>query len=308
MYNRTLLLGALLLSTARCTPCADAITISDRPDPLFQLAWQLSDRYGYLVTVEDAPIDQEHEVIKRLNAAGRVSKSGLWKPVTFHVPRAQATGVDGVSTDISGPEGILPLSGELIQPMVDEYNRSGNPSRFAVSFDGTYAHIYAISHSVNGKMESFEPILSTRVTMPQQATPCYQALDDLYAELRKMRGVAVDGLQIPPNWEARHECTITGADLTARDVLIQIVHEFGYGTAAGGPPVEPGRELRITWWLGYDINTEKYYLSMDSVPNKTPTAAARPGAPAQGEKLPVATDAPAGTDINSTRTPKPPAY
>ena len=38
---------------------------------------------------------------------------------------------------------------------------------------------------------------------------------------------------VSPNWPPRLECTITGAVLTARDVLIQIAHEFGYGTATG---------------------------------------------------------------------------
>jgi hypothetical protein len=305
MHTRTFL-PVLLLTTASCGLCADVITIN-QSQALLKLSWQLSERYGYLVTYEEAPIDQENEVVRGLNAAGRTTKSAVRKPVTFHVPRAQAPGADGTSTDISGPEGILPLSKELIQPMVDDYNASGNPSKFAVSFDGTYAHILAVSHRVNGKMEDFQPILATKITMAPQPLPCYQTIDNLLAELKKMRGVDVEALLIDPNWVLRHECSIVGADLTAGEVLAQVAHEFGFGTPTGAPPVQPGREMRITWWLAHDPDSEKYYLSMAWVRDKTPTTTVAPSAPAQAEKQPVAT-APAGVDVIGIRVPTPPAH
>jgi len=259
----------LLILPTRCALAVDEITITG-PKALVQLVSELSQRYGYLVTYEDAPVDTEREVTTMVYAPGRMDKFEISRPVTFHVPRGPAT--SDVSSGVAGPEAILPLSKELIQPMVDEYNASGNPSRFAVSFDGTYAHIYAVSHKVNGRMEDFQPILSTKVTMPPQTAPCYQTLNYLYAELRRMRNVNVAQSLIGANWLFRDQCTIVGADLTAGDVVAQVAHEFGTDHSQ----VAPGKELRIPWWLTYDAFTDTYYLSMHWVPNKSPQADVAP--------------------------------
>jgi hypothetical protein len=129
-------------------------------------------------------------------------------------------------------------------------------------------------------MEDFQPILLTRITMPERTAPCHQMLNDLFGELKKMRNVNVAQIQIPANWVFRHQCTVVGDDLTAQDVLRQIAHEFGSGTPQGGPPVQPGSEHHITWWLAYDTQSATYYLSMGMARDKTTPAAVVPGAPA----------------------------
>lgn len=293
MHNRTLLSAIFLIFGVRSAEGADVITIN-HPQALLRLATELSERYGYLVTYEDAPVD-EREVVTQRSPRGGVDRFAVSKPVTFHIPTGRPLSADTQSGSGAEAEGVLPLSRELLQPMIDAYNVSGNPSRFAVSFDGTYAHIYVVSHNVNGRTEEFEPISATRVTMPSQPTPCYQTLNYLYAELKKMRNVDVTHLLIAPNWLFRRECTITGDNLTAGDVLAQIAHEFGSNNGAG--PVEPGKELRITWWLAYDIPSGRYFLSMGWVADKArgPVAVAKEGT--QGQITPAGQSRPTTTHI-----------
>ena len=252
---------------------ADVIAINDTT-PLAVLATRLWRGYGYLVTYEDAPVDPARETVMVTSARGRIERWAVYKPITFHVPRGSwamptAGAAEGFNT-------IVPLSKELIQSLVDEYNASGNPSKFAVSFDGTYAHISAVAHSVNGKMEDFEPILATKVTIPPQTMPCYETLNNLYAELKRMRGVNVAQMLIPANWLFRHQCTIAGADLTARNVLAQVAYEFSHNSVG---PVEPGTKACVAWILSYELDTATYYLNMDWVPDKTPPAELKPVGP-----------------------------
>jgi hypothetical protein len=312
MYSRTFALILLSLSIAGHAWCADAITIS-APRALGQLAVQLWHRYGYLVTYEEAPVDPEREVATTVYAPDRANKFAVSKPVTFHVERGQSTNPDGNA----GPETILPLSRELMQPLVDEYNASGNPSRFAVNFDGKYAHIFADTHMVNGKMEAFQPILATKVSMPTQTTLCYETLNNLFAELGRLRNANVAIGMIGANWLYRLHCSIVGADLTARDVVAQVVHQFSTDTGIG--PRKPGEELRITWSLLYDIGSAQYFLSMDRVPDMTPrpgvstTAAAPPASDASNRQSPapakdgeIPADASSPAIFPSVRVPTPP--
>ena len=262
----------LLLATALVpfANSADAIVMNDAT-PLALLAMRLWNDYGYLVTYEDAPVDPVRETITVISERGRIERSAVYKPITFHVPRgSSAMPSPGIA---DGSTAILPLSKELIQSLVDEYNASGNPSKFAVSFDGTYAHIYAAAHSGNGKMEDFQPILATKISMPPQTMPCYQTLNTLYSELKRMRNVNVAQMLIPANSLYRHECTITGDDLTARDVLAQIAYEFSHNSVG---PVEPGTKSRVAWLLSYDPDTPAYYLNMEWVPDLTPPTEVKP--------------------------------
>ena len=270
MYLRLALVLLLATALAPCAKSADAIAINDAK-PLAILAMRLWNDYGYLVTYEDAPVDPGRETVAVISARGRIEHSAVHKPITFHVPRGSA-GMPGPQL-IEGPATVLPLSKELIQPLIDEYNASGNPSKFAVSFDGTYAHIHAVAHSVNGKLEGFQPILATKIAMPPQTMPCYQTLNYLYAELKRMRNVNVAQMLIPANSLYRHECTITGDDLTARDVLAQIAYEFSHNSVG---PVEPGTKSRVAWLLSYDPDTPAYYLNMEWVPDLTPPTEVKP--------------------------------
>lgn len=130
MSNRVLILVLLEASIARQAPCDDVIVINN-PRALGQLAVQLWQRYGYLVTYEEAPVDRDREVATAVYAADRIDKFAISKPVTFHVPRGKSAGANGQLDAGANAETILPLSQELIQPLVDEYNASGNPSKFA---------------------------------------------------------------------------------------------------------------------------------------------------------------------------------
>ena len=273
MYKRFAVVLLLATALAPCAKSADAIVINDAT-PLALLAMRLWNDYGYLVTYEDAPVDPVRETITVISERGRIERSAVYKPITFHVPRGSSTMPSpGIA---EGSTAILPLSKELIQSLVDEYNASGNPSKFAVSFDGTYAHIYAAAHSVNGKMEDFQPILATKISMPPQTMPCYQTLNTLYSELKRMRNVNVAQMLIPANWLFRHQCAIVGDDLTARDVLAQVAYEFSHNSVG---PVEPGTKACVVWILGYNSDTATYYLNMDWVPEKTPPANVKPIVP-----------------------------
>lgn len=137
MYRHILVLSWLALSTGGCALCADAVAIDGNPRPLNQLTVRLTEQYGYLVTYEEAPVDPAHEVVTKVYAPDRIDKVAVSRPVTFHLARGRSTNPGGQAGGSEDSEPLLPLSQELMQPLIDEYNASGNPNKFAVTFDGT---------------------------------------------------------------------------------------------------------------------------------------------------------------------------
>jgi len=92
-------------------------------------------------------------------------------------------------------------------------------------------HIFADTHMVNGKMEAFQPILATKVSMPTQTTWLRNAQQSV-RELGRLRNANVAIGMIGANWLYRLHCSIVGVDLTARDVVAQVVHQFSTDTGS----------------------------------------------------------------------------
>src|SRR4029077_19051935 len=88
------------------------------------------------------------------------------RAVAFHMP-ASITAADGSRAPISVSE---------LQQMVDDYQNSGAPGRFAVIQDRDYSHIVPAARVFNGALQDFRPILSTPVSFFAEARSCNDTL------------------------------------------------------------------------------------------------------------------------------------
>ena len=123
----------LILSAPALVPGEDFAFA--RPRPLMALCADLAEKYGLLITYEDAPLDAGSEVDSQI-----IPRNGLraltpkWKQITFHVPSNLPTLAERKQP---GSPALDP--GEAlaaVEDLVNQYNASGNPGHFAVTQDG----------------------------------------------------------------------------------------------------------------------------------------------------------------------------
>jgi hypothetical protein len=233
---------------------AETITIN-QSRPLGKLALDLQQKYGYPVTYEEAPYDAGTLHTETYSNGSRYSSPGS-VPIVFHVPDVAVGRAVSASAD-RVPFGLP----DVVMPLVEEYNRSGNPGTFTVFFEGGYAHIVPAGRVVNGKVVAFQPILSTAVSFTSKGHSCSDTLDVLLAQIEGVRGVSIVQAAVPIGALLRHECTVVVEDLPAREVLAGILDQLGTGTVRADP------KPRYSWGLLYDSNIGKYFLSTMLVPD-----------------------------------------
>jgi len=263
----------------------------NRTRPLLALCAVLRDRYGLLVTYEDAPADVATELEHEALPNGNTVSFPKWRPVTFHVPDDLPTRADPT----------LPLNGPIdpqrslaaVAEVVREYNESGNPGRFTVVQDAEYLHVQQIARTVEGKLEPFEPVSNTLVTLKTQSGTCQQMVTGLSAALFETRTTSLVEAVVP-NSLPMHNCRISGGSTTAGKVLEAVVDGINANNLTG--------EKMVTraWDLVHDSNWGPYFLSFWVVdyhagetagqatpPASAPAKASAPGASRTGTLRPV---------------------
>ena len=152
--------------------------------------------------------------------------------------------------------------------MIEEYNRSGNPGRFSVIYDGDYAHVVQTKRSIDGQLQEFQPILSTIVPVGKSQGSCEDVLAGLWGELQDLRGIKpVMEFAVPAVALLYQQCSIRGHGIAARDVLIQVLDQIDLH------PRTHERVARFAWSFLHDPTTDRYFLNTQAFPKPDPTPA-----------------------------------
>jgi hypothetical protein len=265
-YGSTTILACLLLAPS--LGVAQEQWKMDESRPLGKFAARLVTQLGYLVTYEEAPYD-EQELRTTVYPNGTRYRAPPWKPMILRV-RTLADGAKGQPSEELKTE--APQAEEVVSHLVREYNASGNPGRFSVVVNGNYIHIIQTERSVHGKLEPFEPILSAKIVINPETRLCDDVMQEFLFQIAVVRGVRVVEGMIGTNSLLRHQCTISGTDLTARDVLLQMLGQMG----ANDPPFPPSR---YAYSLMHDANGDLYFLSTVLAPQEALQAPAEHDTP-----------------------------
>jgi hypothetical protein len=93
--------------------------------------------------------------------------------------------------------------------------------------NGDYIHIIQTESSVNGKLEPFESILDAKIVMSPETQLCNDTMRDFLFQIAVVRGATVVEGMIGADALLLHHCTISGTNLTAREVLLQTLRQMG---------------------------------------------------------------------------------
>jgi len=292
------ILAALMTAEPVAASPADEIKY-DETRPLMKLTGELEQRYGYLVTYEDAPVPKE-ALFTEKRRIGPDYSYPVWKPITFHVDARLPVALDAsgsqqpTASDTQAPLGqIRPLGPTVIDPLIKEYNSSGNPGQFKVIYDQGYAHVVPAGFLQGGRLVRFEPVLSTLVGVNLQEGSCWDLLNGLVDEIQQARNVQIMIFAAPATPWNPEPCTFNGLghNLPARDVLVRLLDQIGqYGR--NGSPEDRFQlpEERYSWGFVYEPTSETYFLTIRSVqkpevPNVKPQVQPPPSDPAAANAL-----------------------
>jgi hypothetical protein len=235
-----------------------------RPRPLMGLCAELREKYGLLITYEDAPYDPANELdTEIIPRNGAKSLTPKWKPITFHITPDLPT--------LSERAASLSLNRQLdpnqalaaAQDLVNQYNQSGNPGHFSVTQDGQYLHIQQMTRIVDGRMQPFDPISATVLSWQPKPESCQQLIGDLSDALAQARGFGVAEGSVPTGSLLMHKCSVASNSPAAGEVLQAIIAGLSVSPSAGSQI--SSSPYAYTWDLVYDPNWNKYFLSLISV-------------------------------------------
>ncbi len=267
--NINLRLAGALVAYSLSAWLAQAATISiNESRTLKALAVELQERYGYLVSYEEAPYDS-----KSMLSDTRPRPSGLpyllpaYTATVFHLP--DPAPADQPAPPFPTPGGTNTMVPSALLAMIDEHAKAGNPGNFTALFEGGYAHIVPKSQIINGESVDFQPVLGTLVSVEYRGISCKEALDDLLGKVSSQRSVSVVQASVPVGPLLKHECDMSVSNLPARAIVSQILHVIGSSGVRSFP------DARYSWMLLYDVNTNRYFFSTLLIPDLMAQAAAK---------------------------------
>lgn len=199
------------------------------PRPLAEAALLLEQRFGRMVTYEDAPFHHPDDMIR--DEGGRL------------IPRGGRILVQYTAEDHLQ---------QVITQCLEAHLRSGYPGVFAVEgCDDGYQIVPRGFREASGAMEDRVPLLDTEITLPSTNRNGLQVVEDVARVVSEARGNSISLGSVPMNALIQHTSTGNPATTKAGDQLINLFHEM---------------EKDLAWQLLNNPGTNEFFLNIHSVP------------------------------------------
>ena len=221
-----------------------ATVLANDPRPLLQAITAVKEEYGWIVDFEDPPFTSHQDLIHNAD------------PQWAGAPRANARGVTVLaggpfqSDYPEGPDLTSTAAKEaVLQKIITDYNRSGNPGKFRLVDEGggRYAIVGAQVKDGGGGDRPATAILDTPISIPSETRSGYQTVRVVVDALSDASGVKVHLGLLADNVLYPSRVTAGGANIRARDLLLQTLNATQYA---------------MDWQLLFDAGGRAYYLSI----------------------------------------------
>jgi hypothetical protein len=215
---------------------------ANNPRPIAQVLNALHLKYGWLIDYEDP------RYVSKLDLVDRVGLNGA----TQTVP---AGGTFGVDVPAGNPATVPPPQDKTLQAIVDAYNQSKNPGRFALrnNEDGTYVIVGVAAQDNNGKMATQEAALDSAITIPTAERSATETLDLICKQLGELTHTDFTLGVTPRRLLDYTNVKVGGTKTQARSLLVSTLQ------ATGHP---------MYWDMLFDPLSKGYYLEIHANPTK----------------------------------------
>ena len=149
-----------------------------------------------------------------------------------------------------------------VQDVVDAYNRSGHGDRFqAISSGGRIVHVVPKEvRRPDGIFESYEPLLSTLVSLPARQYRLGELVSEILAQIGNRRGVQITRATVPVNLFAQTTVTERAENEPARQVLLRAFSEMNSKRLTVN-----AAHLDMAWYLMYSADSNLFYFNVHVV-------------------------------------------
>lgn len=245
------LVAALTPATAEHLQNTKARVSVNAPRPIEFASRMLEQDYGWIITYEDPPYENEADVLDVTETVRRdLDKYKPGQAPRVLVPKG---GKFSFEYDVDPMTNRPTDPGVLVQQMLDAYAIAGNPGIFRLDKDTARVHIIpAAVRNKDGVMVSRQSVLDVPITIPAQKRTGAQLLEAFCTAVSTATGTHVGIGMVPINLLMQYQTEAGAKNQNARDFLS---HELDRMT---GHPT-------MTWKLLYDPGYKTYALNMDRV-------------------------------------------
>lgn len=213
---------------------------------MYDLLDKLSERLYWRVTYEDPPVLDERELTTELSPNGN----------PWHVLRNRYS----ASMSVRRTRTLSPVKVEVIGKALDTIRLAGDNTEYRVVYDGDYIHVSPIKiRSKNGELVTFEPMLDTRVSIPQGSYVLISLLNKVLSQVASKRGVGISIGTIPTNLFLQSQVTLQATDSSAQDIISQAVEGVRLQR------LKDGDIIRTNWYLGYSHTQGHYFFNARTI-------------------------------------------
>jgi hypothetical protein len=241
----------------------------ESPRALSEAVLILIQRYGYVITYEDAPLaytgdlqdltSERHGDLSYLKKRGAVRETvPLSETLTVNLP---------APSDMNDPKNVA----AVIEQMLMDHANHNQGGHFRLQQTEGYFHIVPSEvRDSHGEWVSHGSILEANISMPELEGPGAVLLDAICAAVGNATHTQVVVGSIPNNVLIPYRGVVSARSEPARVVLLRMLKDT---------------ERRLTWMLEYDASRGQYILSIVLVPDRAAPAAPSQSTPSAAVRL-----------------------
>ncbi len=233
------------MERAQVNHLADAATVSaSDARPLAQALTALSEEYGWTVDFEDPPYYSKHDLADDTAAEWRAAR-----PKEKGVTIIRGGAFQSRFFETSDAVSSAMQEEHVLETVVSDYNKSGNPGRFSLVSEGNGRFAVTGSHvkDDSGQDQPIPSILDTPITVPTETRDGLRTISVILQALTTKSQTKVELGVMPLNLLVRTEVTVGGQDVPARTLLLQTLSLI---------------KTKLYWHLLYDNDVTTYALNL----------------------------------------------
>jgi hypothetical protein len=241
---------------AEPTNQATSFTV-ESPRALSQAVLMLIQRYGYVITYEDAPLTYTgdfHDYTSEIHSdLSYLKKSGTVREIA---PTRETLTLNLMSSGaMSDPNNMA----SVIEQILKEHAVLNRGGRFRLQqTEGVFHIVPTEVRDARGEWVSHGSLLNAAITIPEIEGPSAMLLDAICAAVSKATHTHVLVGHVPMNAVADYRGVLAANGEPARNVLLRMLN---------------GTERKFSWMLDYAPAMQQYYLSIVLVPDRAVPAA-----------------------------------
>jgi hypothetical protein len=235
-----------VLSARMCA--ADALNITTRGDmPVHEILMKIEEQYHWRIAYEEGPVLFEQDLIPAASPNGKTMFIHRVHPVSISLPALTSNSTE--------------TKRATLKAVFDAFNSGGNPEEFR-AFD-EFGYINVVQTKIvgpDGRLENFEPLLDTAITLPRQSYSLFQLVSSIINQVSAARKVSITMATIPTSFFINSSVTEESSGEPARKVLMR-----AFETVNGPRLAQRIERARLTWDMMYDPTERTYFFNVDNV-------------------------------------------